>query len=177
MRSFRSGGAAMLVRSAATAALLLAPPCQAARPAHLCTAGESVVFNCRAGAKTVSVCERHAASGALLYAQYRFGGDRPELAIPPQRPFDLSAFRGESTQGTHAGTELLAVRNGDFVYSIEALSYLRHENGYRDQIEISVTQDGSLLTRFECVAQGRPTGLFEFIRANHLPPPDSDAAP
>ena len=169
--------ATMHIRIVATTLLALSLPCQAARPANLCTAGESVVFNCRAGAKTLSICERRAASGELLYAQYRFGRDRAELAIPPQRPFDLSAFRGESTHGTHAVTELLTVRNGDVVYAIEQLSYLKLEEGLRDQTGISVTQDGDVLARFDCVPRGRASGLFEFIRSNHLEPPQSDSAP
>ena len=154
------------------AAVMLALPSATAHAASLCDAGEATVFNCRAKGKTLSICARHAASGALLYAQYRFGRGHPQISIPPRNPFDLTVFRGQTSVGTGASTTTLTVRNGDVVYEIDAVSNFRIAPGVSDETGISVTQDGRLLARFACDRDGPTDGLHEFITRNRLEAPE-----
>ncbi len=166
------------ISMAATAASAAA----ANRAPSLCEAGETIVTSCHAGAKLASVCEKHAASGELLYAQYRFGlPGKPEIAIPPKSPFDMSLLRGDTTTGTHGGWEGLSVRHGDVVYTLEH-SWDRGE----DDASITVSRGGKRLKTIACktypddLSDGaEPAGLRGFITDNNLETlePGTTAAP
>ena len=139
------------------------------RAASLCSAEEVIVVSCRAGPKLASVCALHAASGELLYAQYRFGRlGSPEIAIPRKYPFDASLVRGEVTTGTHGGWEGLSIQNGDVTYTVEHSC----DKG-QDDADITVSRGGQQLKTFSCkpiyTGEGRDAeGLRGFITANHL---------
>jgi hypothetical protein len=150
---------------------ILLPAAAVATPGtpSLCSAEEVIVVSCRAGPKLASVCALHAASGELLYAQYRFGRPgNPEITIPSKYPFDASLLRGEVTTGTHGGWEGLSIQNGDVVYTIEH----SWDRGQEDA-DITVSRRGQRLKTFSCkpiyTGDGRDAeGLRGFISANHL---------
>lgn len=154
---------ALLSVSLSAAAVAATPPLS------LCSADETIVVSCRTGPKLASVCALHAASGELLYAQYRFGRPgHPEIAIPTKYPFKASLFRGEITNGTHGGWEGLSIQNDDVAYTIEH----SWDKGL-DDAEITVSQRGQRLKTFSCkplyTGDGRDTqGLRAFITSNHL---------
>ena len=148
------------------------PGAAADRPPSLCSAEETIVVSCRVGPKLASVCALHAASGELMYAQYRFGRrGSPEIAIPPKVPFDASLIRAEMTSGNHGGWEGRSVRNGEVVYAIEH-SWDLHG---KEDADITVSRGGQQLKTFGCkpayTGDGQDgEGLRAFITANHFEP-------
>jgi len=165
----------MNVRAVVLALALLAVPTAhaiaAGRAPSLCDIEETLVTSCHVGVKLASVCEMRAATGELLYAQYRFGlPGKPEIAIPPKSPFDISLLRGETTTGTHGGWEGLSIRNGDVVYTLEH-SWDKGE----DDADITVSRGGQRLKTVSCQTypayppdDREPAGLRGFITNNHL---------
>jgi hypothetical protein len=156
----------------------VAPVDAAGRAPSLCSDNETIVMSCRAGSKLASVCSLQAASGELLYAQYRFGRPgSPEIAIPPKSPFEVSLLRGETTLGAHGGWEGLSVRNGDVVYTLEHT----WDQGL-DVDDITVSRGGKRLKKFSCQpaypTDGPDTSdLAGFITSNHLQALGPDTPP
>ncbi len=159
--------------------LLPAAAAAADRPPSLCSAEEAIVVSCRVGPKLASVCALHAASGELMYAQYRFGRrGSPEIAIPAKYPFDASTIRAEMTSGNHGGWEGLSIRNGDVVYAIEHSWDLQG----KEDADITVSRGGQALKTFSCkpiyTGYGRDgEGLRAFIAASHLEPLEPGTTP
>lgn len=96
----------------------VAAAAQPLKPGSLCSRAEAVVFACRAGARTVSVCAGPGAGGGTV--QYRIGrpGAAPELVLPkaPGRAGEVAS--GDSLMFSGGGGAWLRFANGPYAYTV-----------------------------------------------------------
>ena len=92
-----------------------------AEPASLCSAGDTVLFTCQAGRKTVSVCGSRDLSSSSGFLQYRFGNSprAVELEYPKERghPKDYFRFKDEG-QGAKGSLSNLQFTIGAYTYTV-----------------------------------------------------------
>jgi hypothetical protein len=113
-------------------------PCAAAQ---LCSAGEAVVFSCKVGAKTVSLCRP---AGVRAQLSYRFGtGERLDMVYPAA--FGLATqprFELATTPLFGGGITTVSFRRGAWRYQVYSKS------GRADDAERTpFTEDGVIVTR------------------------------
>ena len=91
----------------------------AVRPT-LCSGAEIIVFSCRSGAKTVSVCASKEASARKGYLEYRFGDPAavPELVLPKERTIPRQAARGGVDPFSGAGGAWMKFQQGQYDYTV-----------------------------------------------------------
>jgi hypothetical protein len=96
------------------------PPAQPTTPVLMriagthCNVGETVVYSCAAGAKTVSVCTGNG------FLQYRFGalGQAPELSLPEGLIAPAGAATGEAVPFSGGGGAWLRFRKPPYGYVV-----------------------------------------------------------
>jgi hypothetical protein len=94
---------------------------QVAGKTSFCVAPETVVFECRTGAKTVSVCASADANARRGHLQYRFGvpsSGTAELALPPSLIIPPNAASGQSVPFSGGGGSWLRFDNGPVSYTV-----------------------------------------------------------
>jgi hypothetical protein len=101
-------------------AKIIEAPALLSTPASQCAANESIVFNCAAGSKLISVCAAAGTSADTGYLQYRFGkpGMKPELTLPASKTPPNKSVTGESMPFAGGGGSWLRFRNGTNAYVV-----------------------------------------------------------
>jgi hypothetical protein len=153
--------------SALAAALVLAGSATARAPdANLCQAGESVEFNCKAGAKVISLC----GSGDVIH--YRFGRPgRPEMNFPASSQPARSVFHYSATGYSGGGEARVRFLNGAFEYVVYTANLAGdwHSDGTRDHEErygVLVRKGGRNVANIRCTG-GSDNDLY--VLADRLP--------
>jgi hypothetical protein len=104
-----------------SAARILDEPAPATARGSFCSAGETVVFACRTGAKLVSVCAAADASPTAGHVQYRFGKPDAtplELELPADRVPPPRAATADNLPFAGGGASWMRFRRGDHAYVV-----------------------------------------------------------
>jgi hypothetical protein len=127
----------------------------AAHPAAtFCKPAETVIFECRAGAKLVSVC---ATKEAL---QYRFGKpEAPELKLPDPPSAPSKAATGETVAFSGGGGAWLRFHKGDYAYVVyTGIGKWGPHGEPRTKDGVAVERAGKLVSNVKCSVE--PTSLL-----------------
>ena len=85
----------------------------------LCSADESIVFDCKTGSKRVSVCADPHAGPNRGYVQYRFGPPgAPEIVLPAGKNPPSQAASGGTEGYSGGGSAWLRFRKGSYAYTV-----------------------------------------------------------
>ncbi len=100
-------------------ALALPAPALASSASTLCTPGETVVFSCSTGTRTVSLCASSDLSAKSGYLQYRFGTrDKLELAYPEKSRPPGNLFTPGTLAFSGGGGAYLQFKKGAYTYTV-----------------------------------------------------------
>ena len=140
------------VEPAAVGAALQATPVGAA---SFCTALETTVFTCRAGAKRISVCADPASTAQRGYVQYRFGkadgSDRLEMELPTGRVAPPTAAAGGSVVFAAGGSAWLRFVNGDHAYVVyTGIGKWGPQGAVREKEGLVVERRGKQIASLKC---------------------------
>jgi hypothetical protein len=138
-----------------TVALVTAARPVAGKPAaSFCKPSETVVFECRTGAKLVSVC---AARGTL---QYRFGKpEKPELKLPDPPSAPSQAATGDTVAFSGGGGAWLRFHKGDYAYVVyTGIGKWGPHGEPHTKDGVAVERAGKLVSNVKCT--GKPTSLL-----------------
>ena len=123
-----------------------------------CTAGETVVYSCKTGAKTVSVCASAGASKQKGTLQYRFGktgpGEAAEVALPVGEVVPQQAATGASVPFAGGGGSWLRFRKGEFSYVVYSGIGLWGPKGeIQEKQGVVVERNGKSIAHLRCAAE------------------------
>ena len=123
-----------------------------------CTAGESVVYSCKTGAKTVSVCASAGATAQKGYLQYRFGklgmAEPAEVAVPAGDVVPRLAATGANVPFAGGGGSWLRFRKGEYAYVVYAGTGRWGPKGETlDKQGVVVERNGKSIAHLRCAAE------------------------
>lgn len=123
-----------------------------------CTALETVVFSCRAGAKMASVCASRDATRGKGYLQYRFGkpdsGEPLELMLPEGQLVANKAASGEWVPYAGGAGSWLRFRKGVYSYvTYSGIGRWGPKGETRAKHGVVVEREGKLVASLKCTAE------------------------
>ncbi|MBM3646928.1 MAG: hypothetical protein FJX11_03970 [Alphaproteobacteria bacterium] len=129
----------------------------------LCAPDEVVVFSCRTGDKTVSVCAARGARANQGYLQYRFGrpaaGATPEFVLPEEKKPPAHAASGRSVPFAGGGGAWLRFGQGAHDYIVyTGIGRWGPDGAVREKSGIVVEQAGKPIASPRCST--RPLSLL-----------------
>jgi hypothetical protein len=128
-----------------------------------CHKNESVLFSCRSGAKTISVCSSPDALRKTGYIAYRFGriGQRPEMDFHPMEKDPATVFRFFVNGYAKGGTELLQFSVGEFTYQVFSEHHVFNWSGSG----VVVTRGKERAAYFLCTEKSTVNNLYRLRNA------------
>ncbi len=123
-----------------------------------CTTSETVVFSCKTGGKTVSVCSSAGASTRKGTLQYRFGkvgpAEPPEVAVPAGETLPQQAATGTSVPFAGGGGIWLRFRKGDYAYVVYSGTGRWGPKGeVQDKQGVVVERSGKSIAHLRCATE------------------------
>jgi hypothetical protein len=141
----------------------------------LCTSDERVVFACRTGEKTVSVCAASDLAAQTGWVQYRFGaGGAPELVLPPTHAHPRGTVQAGTWMFSGGGGAFMKFPNPPYTYTV----YTAIGRGWGEKAGVAVEKDGKPVANLRC--QGKVQSMLGqdlFDRAGLVNDPDAFALP
>jgi hypothetical protein len=148
-----------------TVALVTAahPAPQAAKQARssFCAPAETVLFECRTGAKLVSVCASSDASPTKGSLQYRFGkpGASAEITLPEPPSIPSKSASGETVAFSGGGGAWLQFHKGEYAYVVyTGIGKWGPKGEPRTKEGIAVERAGKPVANLKCT--GKLTSLL-----------------